>query len=118
MSSILSRKRPPRSFARSCATIAEKAWPRCNGPFGLGAKRVTVIARGLLENRPRAPTSCGFGLCHGLDAFRRKCSLRRIREEHAVFKAELIERAAAFRSATEDPTRRLESCPSLVLNAD
>ena len=41
-SSILSRKRPPRSFARSCATIAEKAWPRCSGPFGLGAKRVTV----------------------------------------------------------------------------
>ena len=35
-----------------------------------------------------------------------------------MFKAELIERAAAFRSATEDPTRRLESCPSLVLNAD
>src|SRR3972149_7559000 len=35
-----------------------------------------------------------------------------------VFKAELIERAAHFRSAMEDPTRRLESCPALVLNAD
>ncbi len=35
-----------------------------------------------------------------------------------MFKAELIERAATFRSAMEDPTRRLESCPSLVLNAD
>ena len=35
-----------------------------------------------------------------------------------VFKAELIERAAHFRSAEEDPTRKLESCPALVLNAD
>ena len=35
-----------------------------------------------------------------------------------MFKAELIERAASFRSAMEDPTRRLESCPALVLNAD
>ena len=35
-----------------------------------------------------------------------------------MFKAELLERAAAFRSADEDPTRSLESCPSLVLNAD
>src|SRR5690606_4202558 len=44
MSSTRSTKRPPRARARSCATIAEKAWPRCNGPFGLGAKRVTTIA--------------------------------------------------------------------------
>ena len=35
-----------------------------------------------------------------------------------MFKAELIERAAQFRSAQEDPTRSLESCPALVLNAD
>ena len=35
-----------------------------------------------------------------------------------MFKADLIERAATFRSAMEDPTRRLESCPALVLNAD
>ena len=35
-----------------------------------------------------------------------------------MFKAELLERAANFRSATEDPDRRLESCPALVLNAD
>ena len=32
-----------------------------------------------------------------------------------MFKADLIERAATFRSAMEDPTRRLESCPALVL---
>lgn len=35
-----------------------------------------------------------------------------------MFKAELIDRAAQFRSALEDPARRLESCPALVLNAD
>ena len=35
-----------------------------------------------------------------------------------VFKAELIERAAHFRRAEEDPARALESCPALVLNAD
>ena len=35
-----------------------------------------------------------------------------------MFKAELIERAARFRSADEDPSRGLESCPALVLNAD
>jgi hypothetical protein len=35
-----------------------------------------------------------------------------------VFKAELIERAAHFRSVHEDPLRKLESCPALVLNAD
>ena len=35
-----------------------------------------------------------------------------------MFKAELLERAARFRSTEEDPTRKLQSCPSLVLNAD
>ena len=35
-----------------------------------------------------------------------------------VFKAELIEGAAKFRSADEDPTRSLSACPALVLNAD
>src|SRR5690606_28383912 len=37
---------------------------------------------------------------------------------HGMFKAELIERAAHFRSADEDPLRNLDSCPALVLNAD
>jgi len=35
-----------------------------------------------------------------------------------VFKAELMERAARFRSAAEDPTRNVAGCPALVLNAD
>ncbi len=35
-----------------------------------------------------------------------------------MFKAELIERAARFRSAAEDPTRNVSGCPALVLNAD
>ena len=35
-----------------------------------------------------------------------------------MFRAELLERAARFRSTDEDPTRNLQSCPSLVLNAD
>ena len=35
-----------------------------------------------------------------------------------MFKAELIEGAATFRSAQEDPTRNLSACPALVLNAD
>ncbi len=35
-----------------------------------------------------------------------------------MFKAELIERVARFRSAQDDPARELTSCPALVLNAD
>ncbi|GGD62956.1 HNH endonuclease [Erythrobacter arachoides] len=35
-----------------------------------------------------------------------------------MFKADLIERIAVFRSADGDPLRALESCPALVLNAD
>lgn len=35
-----------------------------------------------------------------------------------MFKAELMERAARFRSAAEDPTRNVSGCPALVLNAD
>jgi len=35
-----------------------------------------------------------------------------------VFKTELIETAARFRSAEEDPMRDLSACPALVLNAD
>ncbi len=38
--------------------------------------------------------------------------------EEAMLKAELIERAARFRSAEEDPSRSLSDCPALVLNAD
>lgn len=36
----------------------------------------------------------------------------------AMLKAELIERAARFRSAEGDPSRHLSECPALVLNAD
>src|SRR5690606_18309711 len=53
----------------------------------------------------------------GLTLFRANAPFRRSRRQ-GVFKADLIERAATFRSAVEDPTRRLESCPALVLNAD
>ncbi|AZI36486.1 HNH endonuclease family protein [Caenibius tardaugens NBRC 16725] len=35
-----------------------------------------------------------------------------------MFKAELIERVAHFRSADDDPLRDPSSCPALVLNAD
>ncbi|TRD12749.1 HNH endonuclease [Erythrobacter insulae] len=35
-----------------------------------------------------------------------------------MFKSELIETAAKFRSAQEDPSRNLAGCPALVLNAD
>ena len=35
-----------------------------------------------------------------------------------MFKAELIERVAHFRSADDDPLRDPASCPALVLNAD
>ncbi len=35
-----------------------------------------------------------------------------------MLKSELIERAARFRSAEEDPSRHLTACPALVLNAD
>ena len=36
----------------------------------------------------------------------------------AMLQAELIERAARFRSAEGDTTRSLSDCPALVLNAD
>jgi 5-methylcytosine-specific restriction endonuclease McrA len=36
----------------------------------------------------------------------------------AMLKAELIERAARFRSVEDDPSRHLANCPALVLNAD
>ena len=35
-----------------------------------------------------------------------------------MLKSELIERAARFRSAGDDPARHLSDCPALVLNAD
>lgn len=35
-----------------------------------------------------------------------------------MFKAELIDRVAHFRSTDDDPARDLASCPALVLNAD
>lgn len=35
-----------------------------------------------------------------------------------MLKSELIERAARFRSAGDDPSRSLSDCPALVLNAD
>ena len=35
-----------------------------------------------------------------------------------MLRSELIERAARFRSASEDPSRNLSDCPALVLNAD
>lgn len=38
--------------------------------------------------------------------------------QEAMLKAELIERAARFRSAGDDPSRHLHDCPALVLNAD
>lgn len=38
--------------------------------------------------------------------------------KEAMLKAELIERAARFRSAGDDPSRHLHDCPALVLNAD
>ncbi|TCJ39872.1 HNH endonuclease [Parafrankia sp. BMG5.11] len=43
--------------------------------------------------------------------------VNRRRSTH-VFNAQLIERAARFRSVEEDPARALDSCPALVLNAD
>jgi 5-methylcytosine-specific restriction endonuclease McrA len=71
-----------------------------------------------------------FGARHTqaqLDATPRKCwkyghalpSNRNagLRQE-AMLKSELIERAARFRSAEEDPSRSLADCPALVLNAD
>ena len=35
-----------------------------------------------------------------------------------MFNAELLERTARFRLVDGDPSRALESCPALVLNAD
>ena len=35
-----------------------------------------------------------------------------------MYQADLIETAARVRSISEDPTRNLQSCPALVLNAD
>jgi len=51
--------------------------------------------------------------CHGASSYR-NIGLRR----EAMLRSELIERAARFRSAEDDPSRNLEECPALVLNAD
>ena len=39
-------------------------------------------------------------------------------QNEAMLNAELMERAARFRSAGDDPSRHLADCPALVLNAD
>src|SRR5438105_15505148 len=43
MSSMRSRKRPPASRAARHPSQAERAWPRCRYPVGLGANRVTTV---------------------------------------------------------------------------
>ena len=54
-----------------------------------------------------------FTASHGLSPNRNARLL-----PEAMLKAELIERAARFRSAEGDPSRHLSDCPALVLNAD
>ena len=54
-----------------------------------------------------------FSAAHGLSPNRNARLL-----PEAMLKAELIERAARFRSAEGDPSRHLSDCPALVLNAD
>ena len=44
ISSILTKNCPFLALAKSCAKIAEYAWPRCKGPVGDGAKRVRITA--------------------------------------------------------------------------
>ena len=55
----------------------------------------------MLSSHDALPWSCNIGLRKGL-----------------MLRSELIERAARFRSASEDPSRNLSDCPALVLNAD
>src|SRR5262245_55857174 len=43
MSSMRMRKRPPDARAISKLINADRAWPRCRWPFGLGAKRKTGV---------------------------------------------------------------------------
>ncbi len=48
--SMRSRKRPATSRASSAFRIADKAWPRCSRPVGLGAKRkVGRLAGGMAD---------------------------------------------------------------------
>ncbi len=54
----------------------------------------------------------------GLTLFGAKCSLPASGRTPVVFNAELIDRTARFRRTDDDPLRKLESCPALVLNAD
>ena len=54
-----------------------------------------------------------FTASHGLSPNRNARLL-----PEAMLKAELIERAARFRSAEGEPSRHLSDCPALVLNAD
>ena len=44
MSSRRSRKRPPASRAARQPSSAERTWPRCRYPVGLGANRVTTLS--------------------------------------------------------------------------
>ena len=54
ISSMRSSRRPPSSRAMSWLSRAEKAWPRCKYPFGLGAKRrIRVCIETLPTLRPR-----------------------------------------------------------------
>src|SRR5689334_22486885 len=78
MSSMRRRKRPPAARADSNAVSAANAWPRCRNPVGLGAKRVTIMARRIYTEKramimldgpriapERGPASHLVVLCHG-----------------------------------------------------
>src|SRR5579863_2501390 len=65
MSSRRSRKCPPACLAARQPSSAERTWPRCRYPVGLGAKRVTTVLLGRSSTKLtrskllRRPNYCG-----------------------------------------------------------
>src|SRR5215510_8320433 len=60
MSSMRNSSRPPAARARSKLSSAEKAWPTCRYPLGLGAKRKTACDMShSTKDRPYHASDCG-----------------------------------------------------------
>ena len=70
ISSMRSRKRPPAPRAACHPTSAERTWPRCRWPVGLGAKRVTtsLMRRRASQAPPRRDTARRFGYASPITA--------------------------------------------------
>ena len=110
MSSIRSRKRPSARCAHSLLSIAESAWPRCNSPFGLGAKRKTGL---LIADKGGLKVPCTD--CYGEPMHGTRATTRRIAslDDISAGLDELCrDRSAACRHSRSLPARFRSGGPS------